>query len=119
LFALGAVLSDDATIGAITGGDSLLENSHTRWKYSPGYVNSNPRLNVSLKYSAKKFFNVTNVKDNLTRLGATFGSNPTDQAFYNVFISSPGGGLTSPAYNVVVMIDYIVALSEPKELAQS
>lgn len=69
------------------------------------------------KYSAKKFYNVANVKDNYDRLGAAVGSNPTEGAFF--LIACQGIGTGSASLTARVTIDYIVDFSEPKDLGTS
>lgn len=70
------------------------------------------------KFSAKKFFNVTSVKDNLTRIGASFGNNPVDPAYYQIFCRNAGGTFDNTV-RCMAVIDFVVALSEPKDLDQS
>ena len=60
---------------------------------------------VSKTFSAKKFFNVANVLDNISRIGAPRTANPSEKAFF--------------AMSILVTVEYIVVFSEPRELAQS
>lgn len=69
------------------------------------------------KYSAKKFFSVKDVKDNLNRLGAAIGSNPSEDAAFIVWIQALNAGTVTAA--AVCTIDYIVQFSEPKDLTAS
>lgn len=69
------------------------------------------------KYSAKKFFNVKDVRDNLDRLGAAVTANPGEEAYFTVWFQALGGATLSATH--LVTIDYIVEFSEPKDLAQS
>lgn len=69
------------------------------------------------RYSAKKFFNIKDVKDNVLRIGANNGTQPTDQAYYQVILQALGGSNASMTARVT--IDYIVEWSEPRSLATS
>lgn len=80
---------------------------------------SNPVKQVTNYFSAKKFFNVENVKDNLDRIGSGQGSNPTEQAYFTVFALPMNASTDTGAFNCIVTIDYTVHWSEPKDVAQS
>jgi len=70
------------------------------------------------KFSAKQFYNVKDVKDNLDRLGATFDANPNEVATYTVWAQALDES-TTVIIDQKVFIEYIVLMSEPKELPQS
>lgn len=108
------VIADDTTINAAL--DDLIQVNHVQFKsLHPRKVND-----VVLKrtYSAKKWFNIKDVKDNLLRLGALFGANPSEGAIFHVVVGSIYG-CTTYYQAVTVCIQYTVLLSEPKELAIS
>lgn len=72
---------------------------------------------VITKYSAKKFFNVTNVNDNISRLGSGMESTPSEDAYFMVWIQDKTA--VAQAVTVIVEIDYIASFSEPKDLIAS
>lgn len=77
-----------------------------------------PIQTISTKYSARKFFNIKDSKDNFLRIGAPIGSNPTETAIFKAGIvdlddTTSGGG---PAVNMLLQITYVVEFSEPKVL---
>lgn len=111
-------LTDDNTY-SVTNATLMCEQNRTRYKLIQ--PSSNKPVYMSKTFSPKKFYNITDVKDNLQRIGATFGGSPVDGAFFAVIISPTDPNVTDnpPSFNVWVTIDYIVSLSEPKELAQS
>lgn len=74
-------------------------------------------VRISQNYSAKRFHNVTDVKDNIARLGAPVGSSPTEEAFFNIWCQTKDGATKN--FTFIVEIDYIVSFSEPKDLSQS
>jgi len=105
-------LSDDVAVA--TDITTLMEYGLGTSRMGQGYA-ANSLSRLVAKYSAKKFFNVKDVKDNLDRIGSAIGSNPTDPAFYNLTIQSE----PSMTVELLVLIEYIVLFSEPKELPQS
>lgn len=109
----GVYLSDDTTI-PYSDGVQIVEA-----KRGGSVVVANQRNQVSVNgyYSAKKFFNVKDVKDNLARLGASVTSNPTEQGSYIIYFNTLNG--TTESLNIIVQIDYICLFSEPVDLAQS
>lgn len=94
---------------------SFMESQKGSTKIVPR--NSTDNTVVQQKFSAKNFFNVTDVKDNIARLGAAVNTNPTEGAYYMCWVQTVDGD--TQVMNLVVMIDYIVSFSEPKDLAQS
>jgi hypothetical protein len=74
-------------------------------------------LTISSKFDTRKFFNITDVKDNLDNLGATTVLNPQELAYFIIWFSSNNN--TTFTCSVQVTIDYIVSFSEPLALPQS
>lgn len=120
---MGIVLSSDGTsVLAAANVEALLESRILgRNNKRPlilggivsGYGTKQPM--VSRKFSAKRFFrNQFNAGD----LIGDVASDPVEQAFYEVFASSVGGN-DPGVINVLVTIDYIAILSEPRRIAQS
>lgn len=72
------------------------------------------------KYSPKKFFNVKDMKDNFSRLGANVGTNPVEDALFQMWLCGVGSGpLEGVGVKACVTIDYIVVFGEPKNLSLS
>lgn len=69
------------------------------------------------KFSAKRFFNVSDVKDN-DELSAAVADDPSKLAYY-VLWSQDEDGSSSLTNYVLVTIDYIVAFRNPKDLIPS
>jgi len=115
----GINLSDDTTI--TNDPTTMMEQGLSKYmvmgsQQSLATVGSAPSL--SHTFSAKKFFNVKDVRDNVTRLGAMVTANPSEVAIFNVFC----GSLTSTditSIQCLVTIDFIVQFNEPKEQIQS
>lgn len=72
---------------------------------------------VTQYFGANKFFN-TNVSNDLDTYGATFGNDPSRQAYFICWIQDISHD-TATSMNCNATIDYIVRVSEPAILAQS
>lgn len=115
---LGVILSHDATMSGFTP-ETLMEQGRNRWTwYQPNTNGFKPRV-LTQGYSAKKFWNVTNVKDNMSVLGAYFGSDPISIANWHIWnCANPQGG-TAAGCDLVVTITYKCILSEAQVVASS
>jgi len=116
----GISLTDDHITTADPG--LLMEQGTTNYRFGNGGPadNAGRGLKCTKYFSAKKFFNITNITDNTQRLGAGVTSDPTELAFFNIFCGhTPGSASDLAAHLVTVIIEYIVIFSEPKEQAQS
>lgn len=72
---------------------------------------------LKAKYSAKKFHDVKDMKDN-EDLDALVTTNPTNNAFFVVWMQ-PLDGTTEQSVELCVTIDYIVMFRNPKQLERS
>lgn len=104
---VGIGLKDDTTVE--TNWETVREakNAITR------YINYDKMAMVKNWFSKRKIFQ-RNTSDTI----ALFGANPTDQAYYQVFVTSSNVG-NPDAVNCMVTIDYIVRTYELKDLGQS
>jgi len=107
-------LSDDTAVP--TDIQTLMESGRGTTRVVNGFTGINP-VTVRSKFSAKKFFSITNVKDNVTRIGAPTNANPTDIAVYTLTMFNKS--LATPDMSITTMIEYIVLFNEPKDLEQS
>lgn len=71
---------------------------------------------VTCNYSGKKHFGVKDL--NATTQKAVFGASPSDEALFELGVQALDANDPSPIHCLVV-IDYIVQMSEPKLLSQS
>lgn len=74
-------------------------------------------LRVTQNFSAKGFYNITDIKDNFNRIGQSMTANPSEQAYFQVWIQPIGSQTLDLTADIT--IEYIVKFSEPKDLAQS
>lgn len=70
------------------------------------------------KYSAKRFFNVNDIKDVQERIGGQVTGNAVQQAYFIMWLQGRSSS-ESPVVNYRVIIDYIALFSEPQNLPQS
>lgn len=82
-------------------------------------TNQRNQQTIKYKFSTKKFFNIKDVADNRANIGASIGSNPTEEAYFILYyqnLETPG---ETSEHNFLVTIDFIAEYSEPKDLTQS
>lgn len=117
---IGVNLQDDTSLS--TDPSTILEQGLTRYKffnqtYAAGAGNGRT---VSKTFSAKKFFNITNILDNTGRLGAGVGASPTEQAYFIIMVGPPPTSTVDiSSILVTYKIDYICVFAEPKGQPQS
>lgn len=115
----GVKLDDNATLG--TDISTILEHGspNTKWKWFPYTGYGAGKATVALNYSPKKFFGIKDVRDNRDTVGAAMGSNPNEDAYFNLFIGHSDETTVIQDHEVLVMIQYIVMFSEPIDAAAS
>lgn len=117
---IGVYLADDNAI-PLTG-EEIAEQGLGKYKVIPS-VNyaaiGGKTPSIRNSFSAKKFFNVSDVKDNINRIGSQVNDNPTEGAVFNVWAESMTPTTDLGAYEVLVTMNFTATLSEPKSLAQS
>lgn len=117
--AFGVNLSDDSTFLYSTL-SQIIESNQNRgtWRSAnnsltgASYKGKHP--SITRKFSAKKFFQNALADSNK----GTTASNPSDQAYYQVWASSVDSNNPSRT-NFMVEIEYIAILTEPKFIARS
>lgn len=74
---------------------------------------------LSKGFSAKSFFNIQDIRDNRSLLGATFNANPSEEAVFAIWTQAINGPSAASALDFIIVIDYTVVFSEPKDLGES
>lgn len=113
-------LSRDATDTRST--TEKLETGDTTYRILPGNAAfAAVPTTLSRSFSAKKFFNRKDLKDNWDDIGADFGTNPTEEVYFNFTLQATDAGNTSGDGLIqgIITIEYTVLLGEPKVLPQS
>lgn len=111
---VGVFLDDDTTLPYSTP-NSFIEADKGSYKLLSPISDSTSIISTS--FSAKGFFNLTNVKDNLLRVGANVVSNPLESAEYQIWYATVNA--TTNTIAVQCTIDYIVLFNEPKAGVES
>lgn len=115
---IGIYVSDTPVPAISTS--SFIENSAGNYKLMAPSNNGNSVTRyITARYSAKKQHNITDIKD-CESLEALFTANPTDETYYNIFMSYWNeGNSDTQTIQINFIIDYIVMLKDPKPLARS
>lgn len=114
-------LDDDGTLTETYKGPELVQQLGTKSTIIQSNAGSDTMRSLSNNFSAKKFFNINDMKDNFDRLGAAVTANPSDTAVWFVV----AGALNDPTpsdmarIDCMVTIDYVVTFSEPKDIPLS
>lgn len=123
----------DDTAGYATGPYAMSSQVGSKTKWLPGPTESQGAsplpFSMTLKFDAKKFFQIKDLKDNVQRLGANFGNNPTEMAFfvfnrYDPLYDTTSGATPRPwgsNDNLICMfeVNYQVEFSEPNDITTS
>lgn len=113
---VGIYLSDDSTVG-FTSYTTFVEAKKGTYRLING--GSDKQTTVSCNYSAKKFFNIVNVKDNIARLGASTVNDPGEIAMFNLWYQAADETSTATNLTALVTIEFMVLFSEPKDIGPS
>lgn len=110
----GIILSDSTT-------GSADQNFYMEQKYVKSNMLSDAdgmnKAAMSMNFSARKFFGVTNVLDN-DHLLCTASGNPLDEAYFHVWVA-PNSAVDSSTVEVQVTIDYLAIFQGQKQPSQS
>lgn len=106
----GCFISPDAA-GVTTDFDLIRERAQGNFKICPDQAST---ISVSQKYTADK-----NYPNNVGSLNATFGANPSEDAYFVVWVTSANESIDPSSVDCVVTIDYQVLMWELKALAES
>lgn len=118
-FILGIHLDDEGTLTEGGNVTALMEQPRTNRK-----LISNPpsatgkELQISHKFSAKKFFGVKSIVA-IDEYEGNVSSNPQEEAYFMPFIAPLDATSDLAAYNCFAEIEYVVVFTEPKDLLQS
>lgn len=109
----------DDTAGSFSSLPNILEQGGARYRLLSGEPQNVRPTSVTSVFSAKRFFNIKDVSDNVDRIGAPFGVDALDGAYFQVVSGTTTGAAASLTRYYIVEIDYLVLLSEPKTLPAS
>lgn len=111
---IGCFITDDTSIPYVSGSEIIAAKRGVFSQITAGDVRVKT---LRIPFSTKKQFNVTNMKDNLDRLGSGVGANPSETCWFNMWIQA----LDSQSFtaNITCVVDYIVLFSEPAEMPTS
>lgn len=111
------VFLNDSTVSP-TSYSTMIEQGRTSYKLG-NTTNAMVNSKCVRKFSAKKFFNVKDVKDNADRLGAHTGSSPTEHAVFTIWAQALDLSTDAPNQQYLATVDYITLWSEPADVPAS
>lgn len=109
---------DDISGYTSTGWHAILTDPDCRYKVVHRHPHQPTQSKVIIKWSAKKFFGLTNVKDEIETVGANFGSNVTRYAFAIPWIQVLDENTVPnpyPVFNLQYHLKMAVLCVEPKD----
>lgn len=115
---VGICLTDDAVTGAIVGAstfDTVCENKHVRYRLVTSQ-DSGKNVTLSFHHNPLKFLGRNAYS---TDVKTSFGSNPTEQSVYTIFVMPVSVGEDPPDIIASVQMNFRTKLIEPKELIGS
>lgn len=115
-FVCGVYLTDGTTLPYTSWYGFKEARKGTQKLFNGGAGNTRSQAVMS-KFSAKNFYNVSDIKDNMDRLGALVDDNPSEVAYFAIYYQQVNS--VTDTKNILITIDYIVDFSEPKNLAIS
>jgi len=104
-------LKDNGTLE--TSAQDYIEGRNVTYAVLP----NQEKLSLTMGYSPKKFFSVSNPTDE-KELQGTISSSPAENAFYHISVSAPDG-TDAGGVTVTALIEYIVKFVEPKQPTSS
>lgn len=113
---MGVILNDDSNLGAGVDYRTVMEHGAGRWGRLRFSGEGGTKMTST--YSAKKFFNVKDVKDNTDKIGASTAGSPSEFANFIIWTQT-GDRATTTVAQMLIVVDYIVQFSEPKDQAPS
>lgn len=98
---------------------AIIENNRSVWRVLPFSQNVRPPT-LSITYDASKHFGVKDPQD-VGEIGTTFTdtSGPASQMYFLIQNSSIDGVTDIAATDILVVIDFLVKLGQPKTVGQS
>lgn len=108
---VGVHLESDAITAPYVNATSYIEAKKGTWITLNPRAGAAPFPNIGCAFSAKKFFNITDIKDNFAEYGALQAANPNEEAFFNIYQQNFDS--TASTTNYLVTIDYTVIYGDP------
>lgn len=113
---IGVSLTSDETFTSLQLND-WMERSDVKSKVIAGGAGA-PATTLTQTCSPKKFFGARNLLDEANYRGTT-SANPADQIGFGIFCGALDSSADAGSYMIDVVIDYLVVLTEPKEVGSS
>jgi hypothetical protein len=114
----GIHLADDAFFNV--NQTTMIEQGLSNTVTFTGHSGAQRVTRIRKNYNAKTFFNVTDIKDNVARIGANTSGGPTEEAYFIVYVGDVNSTSTANTpFQALITMEFDVIFSEPKELPSS
>lgn len=104
--------------------NNIAETGRYRWNTIPcnsAAGGDNQKL-LSETWSAKRWFGISNISDNVDRIGNVVTASPPELAYYSIIVGNPIAGAafgSNVNMQIETTVEYLVMFSEPQDLVQS
>jgi len=100
---------------------SLLEQGRSNsTMVAHAFTKGNDNLSFNINFSPKRFFGITNIKDNIDNIGAVTSANPSTLAYLHIFTGSMDTAAFDPGVqHLIVTIEFLCLFDSPRTLPQS
>lgn len=116
---VGVFVNDNTTLETGTSVGTLIEQDRGSWKLLSHRTDVEKPVVVEADFVATNFFNKKAPTDD-PDIGAQFGANPANKAYFTVFQQAADGESTdTPIIYGLAVIDYDVRLLKPMEITES
>lgn len=99
--------------------ERLETSPYIAWTFVPGAAPYVEPRTVCTSFSARKFFNRQDIRDNWSDIGADFGADPVEQAYYRVMWGDNANTAQAGNWECIIEIKYHCILAEPIQLTVS
>lgn len=111
---VGILLDDDGTVP--TDPNTFREQNKSTYKTLGNSNGPKGQVKLVKTFGAKRYFGVSDVDDNTTRIGALMGANPADSAIYTVWSASINAAEDAAPLICQVTIEYTAKLTEAVDI---
>lgn len=104
----------ETSVTTATNYTDMIENQRSAYGVFRAY--GQKPIKLTRGYNAAKHFPIAKTDE---QIAADFGASPVEQAYYHVTVASTNSAVNPDPVEVVVLIEYTVLMTQPKDLVRS